>query len=437
MKTAEILARSVGIVTSAVSVWMLTAGGVWAADLVITNARVFTGTDAPEIKRANIAVSGERIEALSADAIPTTGAVVIDAHGMTVMPGLIDAHMHTFFDLPPLGDTSHARPKFPQSEAEARAYIHGKMSEKFAALLDGGFTSVLSPIDLWPLIIEVRQRLANGELKGPRLFVAGGAFTAPQPQRFCGGNAWCNSSLSVQASSPEQARDWVRRYADSGVDLIVAVYDPTVKPTPLTPEVLRAVIDEAHHRNLRVFLESPINAADVPDLVDWGIDGFLHSPRKVMDRDGTLFASAGRKHLPLEINLGVDEETQRLAPQVSPEDIEKYKITRFNTLALLKAGATPVWGSDLGDKGLTPAEMISIEARSLKGLGLTPKQILQSVTRNAAHSVLGREDLGTLEPGKTADVIMVDGDPLKNPEALAKVVLVIKGGKVVADHRNR
>lgn len=436
MRTAAFVAKPARLACQTLLAWMLTAGAVSAADLVITNARLFAATDSAVVERANIALTDGRIEAISTGAMNTVGAEVIDAKGMTVMPGLIDAHIHAFFKLPPLGDTSQARPSFPKSEAEARAYIGGELREKLADLLQHGFTSILSSIDFWPLIVEVRERLAYGELKGPRLFVSGGGFGAPKPHPFCGGNAWCAEHISVPLGSPEQARDWVRRYAESGVDQIVMVNIP--QPKPLSPEVIMAVTDEAHRRNLRVFLESPINAAEVPDLVKWGIDGFLHPPGMVLDQNGTLLAAAGKKHLPVAINLGVSEERHRLSPQIPPAELEKYKILRHNTLALLKAGATPVFGTDLGDKsGVSPDDMIRIGVRSLSGLGLTPTQILHAATRDAARSMLGREDLGTLEPGKTADVIIVDGDPLSDLEALTKVVVVIKEGTVVADHRNR
>ncbi|MGH8208788.1 MAG: amidohydrolase family protein [Steroidobacteraceae bacterium] len=436
MRAAAFVARWAALTTMAALVWMLATGGAWAADLVIINARLFAGTDAPVLEHANIAITDGRIEAISTDAMPTAGAQIIDAAGRTAMPGLIDAHIHLFFALPAFGDTTHGRPWSPQSEAEARAYINGKLREKLEALLQHGFTSILSAVDFWPLIVEVRERVAYGELQGPRLFVSGGAFTAPQPHPFCGGNTWCPEQ--VQAGSPEQARDWVRRYAESGVDQIAVTYDPTVKPEPLTPETLRAITDEAHRRHLRVLLEGRIDATAVPDLVRWGIDGFLHSPGVVLDSDGSLLASAGTKHLPLTLTLGNQEESHRLSPQVSAGDMGEYRILRANTLTLLKAGGTAVWGSDLGDRiGMTPTDLIRIETRSLSGLGLTPVQILHAATRDAARSMLGREDLGTLETGNIADVILVDGDPLKDPEALTKVVLVIKDGKVVADHSNR
>src|SRR5437867_2875481 len=93
-----------------------------AADLVIINARVFTGTGAAVMERANIAVTGQRIEAVSAGPITTTGARVIDAAGKTVMPGLIDGHVHLFFDL-----QGGPGARFPTNDADARAYIQNRI----------------------------------------------------------------------------------------------------------------------------------------------------------------------------------------------------------------------------------------------------------------------------------------------------------------------
>jgi hypothetical protein len=253
----------------------------------------------------------------------------------------------------------------------------------------------------------------------------------------CGGNRWCAEHISVQAAAPDQARDEVRRYAQSGVDQLTMVFNRRAQPEPLAEGVAAAIIDEAHKRRLRVFLESPLDAADVPSLTKWGIDGFLQPPGNTADPTGVLQAAAGKKGLPIAITLGDVEERQRLTAQVSVQDLERYRLMRQNTLAALKLGAIPVFGADLGDKrGLTPREVIRITARSMAGLGLSNEAILRAATRDAARKILGREDLGTLEPGKVADIIMVDGDPLRDLEALSRVELVIKGGAVVFDQQS-
>ncbi len=119
-----------------------------AADLIITNARVFAATDSGVLEGANIAVTGDRITSISTSAIDTSGAHIIDAAGKTVMPGLIDGHVHVFFDL-------ERGAGFPKSDSEVAAYVDGPLAEILESYLEHGFTSILSPIDFWPEITAV------------------------------------------------------------------------------------------------------------------------------------------------------------------------------------------------------------------------------------------------------------------------------------------
>jgi imidazolonepropionase-like amidohydrolase len=404
---------------------------VSAADLVITNARVFTATGADVIERGNVVIAGERIESITSGPVDTAGATVIDATGKMVMPGLIDAHLHAFFSLPSL-DGTVTDIIFPRSDAEARAYIRGPLQKKLIAYLEQGFTSLLSVIDFWPYILDVRNQLATGDLRGPRLFAAGGVFIPLGNHYICGGNAWCDEHTAVYISTAAQARDWVQRYADSGVDLLV--HDSLSNPPRLSPTVLKALIDAAHERNLKVFLTQS-DATNVVELVAAGIDGFLHPPKRTADYDGSLVAPAAVRHLPVAITIGSYEEMYRLG-NASVDQLRSYRIRRQNILKLLELGAIPVFGSDLGDKpGTTPRDIIRIVTTAMTGVGLTREQVLQAATRNAAQVLLGQHDLGTLEPGSFADIIIVDGDPIIDLNALANVEIVIKGGEVVVDKR--
>ena len=411
---------------------ILTYGPVLAADLVISNARVFTAVDASVIESANVVITGERIESVTTAPVDTTGATVIDASGKMLLPGLIDAHLHAFFRLPSL-DGTITDVTFPTTDAQARANISGPMRERFEAYLDQGFTSLLSVIDFWPAILEAREQVAAGEIRGPRLFAAGGVFIAPGGHPICSGDTWCNEHLVAEIANAQEARDWVGRYADSGVDLIV--HDNLSNPPGLSLDLISEIVQTAHDRDLRVFLTAS-NAVDIGDLVAAGIDGFLHPPDGTADIDGSLLASAGAGRLPVALTIGRLEEMYRLGT-LSLEARQIYRIRRQNILTLLEQGAVPVFGTDLGDKpGTTPRDIIRIQTRAMTGLGLSREQVLQAATRNAAQAMLGRDDLGTLEAGNLADMIVVDGDPLIDLDTLANVEVVIKGGAIVVDKRD-
>ena len=413
-----------------------------SADLVITNARVFTATDAGVLEQATIVITGERIESISTGTAYSGSADVIDAAGRMALPGLIDTHLHVFFDSASLDGSVTGR-RFPKSDSEASAFIRGSMQERLKAFLEQGFTSIMSPIDFWPHVIEARKMIDSGEMSGPRLFIAGGAFAGSAEFFVCTGlggdeERWCNEHIAVEIDTEDKAREWVRRYAESGVDFIV--YDSlapnppgnVMEPPQLKHAPARAMVEEAHELGLRAFL-SNYSGAHVNDFVTWGIDGFLKPPRIVRDEDGSVVARAGAAGLPFALPLGANEERYRLGT-ASESSLQSYKIERHNALAMLKYGAVPVFGADLGDKiGTTPADALRITARAMSGVGLSREEILLSATRNAAQALLGQDDLGTLEAGQLADLIVVDGDPLIDLGALADVQVVIKNGELVVD----
>ena len=194
------------------------------------------------------------------------------------------------------------------------------------------------------------------------------------------------------------------------------------------------MIDEAHNRGLRVFL-SNFSASHVDDFVTWGIDGFFKVPRIYRDTDGSMLTRAGQAGLPFALTFGGTEERYRLGT-ASAGQLEGYRIERHNALALLKHGAVPIFGADLGDKwDVTPRDVLRINTELMTGIGLSREEILISATRSAAQLLLGQEDLGTIASGQLADIIILERDPLVDLSALLDVQTVIKGGTVAVDKR--
>ncbi|MGH8209930.1 MAG: amidohydrolase family protein, partial [Steroidobacteraceae bacterium] len=369
-------------------------GRAFSADLVITNARVFSGTDDTEIPRASITLSGGRIERISRGAATAaSGATVIDAGGKTVMPGLIQGHIHLFRDV-----NGHQF-IIPKSDAEVSEYIEHRLKPMLENYLHAGFTSVLSAGDLWPQIADVRDSVAAGKLKGPRLFIAGSVFQAPGGIYVCGAEtqakkAWCEQHMFMAVDTAQAARAGVQQLAARGVDAIV--YDAVTNSRGFSSEVVAAMADEAHKHGLRVLVHNS-DAKEVNELLQAGIDGFVHPPSITFDCDGSLLRGAGRKHVPVAITLGGYEDTVR-SGQATQAQRSDYVTSRQNVMMLLKAGAVPVFGLDKA--GVAPQEMVGIVGRSMSEVGLSNAQVLRSATRDAARSLLGRKDLGTLEPGQ-------------------------------------
>ena len=417
-----------------------------SADLAITNARLFDAVDGSVRDGATIVVVGNRISEI------TTGAVdadqVIDAAGKFVMPGMADGHSHQFFEV--VFGAAGLSVNFPESEEEVEPYIQGPMTARWENHLEVGITSMMSPGDFWPHIVDVRDRLASGELRGPRLVVSGGIFTAPGGHPagglICNHQPFCAEHVSVQVDDTESARSWVRRYAESGVDYLKITYDGIIAEPKLKPEVVEAIIDEAHKVGIRALVH-PLDAADMPDLIDWGIDGFVHPPGITRDRDGSLVALDGVRGLPISVTMaptGFQLSKQGLTPPDPAElpdresgsfdDPMNYFLIRQNVVDMVAVGAVPVFASDMvGMAGDVTRDAVIWQ---LSDLGLSNAEVLMAATRDTLQVLMGQAELGTIEPGQLADILVIDGDPLADLDDLANVSLVIQDGNILINNLN-
>jgi imidazolonepropionase-like amidohydrolase len=239
---------------------------VFAQDLVVENARIFTGTG-QTIDRGAIVVADGRILSVSAGEAPKGGGVRLDARGMTVLPGFIDTHRH-------LLQTAGAEP-----EAELARFTEEHVAPMLEALLAMGFTTIFSTSDPVPHILELRARLARGELRGPRLFAVGKGFTAPRgwPTQLCNGVASCLAAGMVATASPEEAAAAVTQHAAAGVDGIKVTYDDVVSPgNVIDDRVVAAVTAEARRHGLTVYAHITATHEPAMRLVDLGVRAFVH-----------------------------------------------------------------------------------------------------------------------------------------------------------------
>jgi pyrroloquinoline quinone biosynthesis protein B len=403
--------------------FVVSVGEVEAQDLVITNARIVDGTGRV-IERGSIEISGGRIRAVGeAPAGSAEGAVMLDAEGRTVLPGLIEAHRHDLLGSLQAFSTL-------ESDAAVAAAIERETPERLATLLREGFTTVMMPGVYLNAGLEVRRRLARGEIEGPRLLFTGPGFAAPDdfPVRgmVCGENAYCAERVAFQVTDPSTARGHVRELAAAGVDGIKIFVDNA--GNELDEADFEAIVEEAEAHDLPVMLHAHWVDGMLAG-VESGADRLVHTPGDRALADGPT------ARLLRDRNVAIATTASFTSPQFAQalgfeySAAERHELILQNIRYLVDEGVTVAFGSDSPDR-LRPIVEIEELARVL-----SPAEILATLTRDAAAFVNLSDEIGTLEAGKVADILMVDGDPLADVTDLARVAVVIQGGRVVVDNR--
>ncbi len=393
-----------------------------AQDLVIANARILDGNGGV-IERGTLVVRDGRIAAVGANAGGApAGARRIDAGGRTVMPGFIDAHRHIV-----QGDP--ARWLAEQSAANMREY------------LAAGFTTVFSAIDSPEHILELRRRTESGETLGPRIVsaafiplsraVLGGGGVDPartDPARAPG-----RPGATAPGIPPEESLAAVRAAAARGHDaiktLIIVTRDGPEAAT------LKLIADEAARLRL-LCITHAVSVIDTVAAVEAGTDILVHTPHigQLDEATAKKIADAG---LPMVSTLGV------FVPYFNEQNMPLFRDRQqfpFDTLSsagqgpvnarlLFQAGITYAYGTDTS---WSPRDSLEHELRPLH-LVFSHEDLIPMLTRNAAIAVGKGRELGTLEVGKLADVVILGSDPLADEAALLDVDVVVKGGRVVVE----
>ncbi len=416
-------------------------------------ARLVVG-DGTVLERGAFLVEGSRITGVGAQVEAPAGARRVDLTGKTVIPAMIDAHAH-------LGYEGYTR-------WGSDAYSRENLIEHLERYAYYGFAAVFSAgTDPDDMALELQQAQERGEVGGARLLFATGMAPPGQGPN----NQFLEHALVVEArtgmtvlrgaATPEQGRAAVRDVASKGIRFIkIWVDDRGGTQEKLPPDVYRVIIDEARTHGVAVLVHQQ-TTADMPPLLDAGVTGFLHG-RLGPDLDAVLagrIASAGAFLVP---NLGLGElRSARVAddpflqeatppsvvarlgsaydareasagaaglerPSARPADDPRERPLRDSFRHLLDAGVDVVLGTDAGALpdhffGYTGHRELEIFVR----LGMTPGQaIVAATSAPAAH--FGLDDLGTLVPGKSADFVVLDGNPLsniRNTQAISRVFL--------------
>jgi imidazolonepropionase-like amidohydrolase len=411
--------------------------------VAIVGGMLLDGYEAEPVHHSVVVFENGRITQVGQkhDTVIPDNAVIIDAGGKTVMPGLIDAHMH--IDL--MGHGSYERYYEFMNGMER---IDEFMPIAAKQMMRAGVTSGLdlgAPFQ----ILEFRERIRRGEIPGPRLTVSGPWITRLDYDTV-------PDEYEIIIHSPREAAQKTRELIERGSDVIKVWVG-------LTAEDYRAVVDEAHKSGVKVHAHL-YDPEAIRMAIDAGVDVLQHvGSARNPPYDDALVSEIAHKNIPIVQTIShriwVYPATvafpERLYDPIykkdMPADIYEEFISSFENIRRLSymqdigqetrnaaksasqfidAGAYMGVGTDAASPLNMHTEAMWREMSALVESGMTPIQVISAATKTNAE-ILGQfDELGTIEPGKLADIIIVDGNPLRNIEVLDYVDIVIKDGGV-------
>ncbi|MGH9241104.1 MAG: amidohydrolase family protein [Vicinamibacterales bacterium] len=400
MKTARFCVAAIGAAL-ALSAAVPTA----AQDLAITNARIIVG-NGQIVNSGTIVVRGGKIMSASAGAAGTQGLRVIDAKGMSAVPGFIDAHKHV--------NTG------PQEK------------EQMQALLEAGYTTILSGGGPGDGNITLRDHIEAGTINGPRIIP---------------------SERVNLRGTPDEARAAIRAMAAKGIKHTGEIaLTPLPAPTADEIAVLKAIVDEAAKAGVQVNVHAVSTPAMVA-AVDAGVRRLVHLPNKdFTDHDaaaklaktGTIALGTVGFGAPIFGVFANDNNPRFRDGKPWPEAIAGANRNAAGRALGTEAAypivnARTIWdnGGLIGyctDTNYEPLAGLEHELKSYS-IVFSMQDIFKLMGPNTAAYIGMGDQLGTLEAGKLADIVLLDGNPMEGIHNMLKTKVVVKGGKVVVDKR--
>jgi imidazolonepropionase-like amidohydrolase len=377
------------------------------------------GKGAPARRNVDLLVEGSRIAQIGARGqVPADGAQIIDATAQTILPGLIDAHVHICSDPERTQLAEYA------SEPTAMRTILGVRNAR--TLLESGITTIRTLGTAQNIDLALRDAIKEGVIAGPRIIAAGRGIT------ITGGHG---HYFFIEADGVDEMRKAARAQIKAGVNVIKltvtgGVLTPGIRPgvPKFNYDEIEAVIQEAHKAGIKVAAHAE-GLRGVNDAIAAGIDSIEHGYFMDNEEGVELMLEHGTYLVPTV--LAYDIIAKDINGNWTEEAIENAQMAlEYNTVGFrraLEAGIKIAMGSD------TPASISWRELIHLVINGMTPMQAIVAATQSAAELLGLGDQIGTLEVGKQADLIAVVGNPLDDIAQIGNIRWVMQQGDVVVE----
>jgi imidazolonepropionase-like amidohydrolase len=391
--------------------------------VILEGASLIDGTGSPPRNDSVVLLKDERILTVTDKGNYTTypkDSEIVNLTGRFLIPGLFDMHAHV-------------------ASVLSFSYNQTVSENTLTALLDNGVTTIRNPGGPTKESVALRDAVAAGQIKGPQIFTAGRLINAlPFPTRF----------VETMANTEAEVREEVKRQADAGVDyvkLYVGLYPNLVKPA----------IDEAHNQGIKVI--GHLYLTSWTDAANLGIDALTHgvpvNPFLLSKDTREIFIENGRgpfDHF-LWLNL-VDLNSTEINEMINA--LVKNKVPVDPTLTIYEAilkddlqnqylwskvlqltkilydhGVTIMSGTDIPNFGFIPGVSLHHELELLVKAGINPLNVIKIATSNGAEALGILDDVGTIEAGKQADMIILNANPIRNIRNIGAIEGVIEDGQ--------
>ena len=389
-------------------------------EYIISNVHIIVG-DGTEAFNQYVHIKGGRLEEISDVPIEKKNVQIIDGTDKTLMPGLIDSHIH-------IQGGFNCR-----NEEESDIFLNEKMPQIFKdSVLPYGITTIKDLDAPKHFIYKLREKLRTGEITGPELLVVGPNFTAPDghPANTLGSNSpWARSEMSIEVTTPEQVSAGIKELKEAGVDFLKFTYqggdfwyfDNKLTINKIDKSLMQQIIREGKENGL-YSTAHVFKYDDVKELLEAGIYGIEHG---ILDRDIE----------PDDLILELWKKSgARFVPTVNAMNYEKEKTRMVHSMHNLKviydAGIPIAMGTDNMFETMTGV-VEHTELGYYVEAGLTPMQAIVLATKNGAEHLGIADRKGQVKEGMEADLILLDKNPAENIANISLIDKVFLKGKLV------